>query len=79
MVDGKEVVVTDMDESLKIQNEARNMLKNANGDGVVSNVTEISNVTNVIVPPQMPVKITFLEQDKEEEILEMLTRNILLK
>jgi len=57
MVDGKEVVVTDMDESLKIQNEARNMLKNAtSGDGVVSNVTEISNVTNVIVPPVMPVK-----------------------
>ena len=27
MVDGKEMVVTDMDESLKIQNEARNMLK----------------------------------------------------
>ena len=59
MVDGKEVVVTDMDESLKIQNEARNMLKNANGDGVVSNVTEISNVTNVIVPPQMPNKDNF--------------------
>jgi len=59
MVDGKEVVVTDMDESLKIQNEARNMLKNASGDGVVSNVTEISNVTNVIVPPQMPNKDNF--------------------
>ena len=59
MVDGKEVVVTDMDESLKIQNEARNMLKNATGDGVVSNVTEISNVTNVIVPPQMPNKDNF--------------------
>ena len=49
-----------MDESLKIQNEARNMLKNAtSGDGVVSNVTEISNVTNVIVPPQMPNKDNF--------------------
>jgi len=59
MVDGKEVVVTDMDESLKIQNEARNMLKNATGDGVVSNVTEISNVTNVIVPPIMPNKDNF--------------------
>ena len=59
VVDGQEVVVTDMDESLKIQNEARNMLKNANGDGVVSNVTEISNVTNVIVPPQMPNKDNF--------------------
>ena len=60
VVDGKEVVVTDMDESLKIQNEARNMLKNAtSGDGIVSNVTEISNVTNVIVPPQMPNKDNF--------------------
>ena len=59
IVDGKEVVVTDMDESLKIQNEARNMLRNATGDGVVSNVTEISNVTNVIVPPQMPNKDNF--------------------
>lgn len=57
MVDGKEVVVTDLDENLKIQNEARNMLKNANGDVVSS--TEISNVTNVIVPPQMPIKENF--------------------
>ena len=60
MVDGKEVVVTDLDENLKIQNDARNMLKNAiTGDGevVVSN-TEISNV-NVIVPPVMPVKEDF--------------------
>ena len=57
MVDGKEVVVTDMDESLKIQNEARNMLKNATGD--VASVTEISSVTNVIVPPQMPNKDNF--------------------
>ena len=56
MVDGKEVVVTDMDESLKLQNEARNMLKNATGDGEVVSSTEISNVTNVIVPPVMPVK-----------------------
>ena len=58
VVDGQEVVVTDMDESLKIQNEARNMLKNANGDEIVSS-TEISNVTNVIVPPQMPNKDNF--------------------
>jgi len=58
IVDGKEVVVTDMDESLKIQNEARNMLKNANGDEIASS-TEISNVTNVIVPPQMPNKDNF--------------------
>ena len=59
MVDGKEVVVTDLDENLKIQNDARNMLKNATGDGeVVTSTTEISNV-NVIVPPVMPVKEDF--------------------
>ena len=59
MVDGKEVVVTDLDENLKIQNDARNMLKNATGDGeVVTSTTEISNV-NVIVPPVMPVKENF--------------------
>jgi len=61
IVDGKEVVVTDMDESLKIQNEARNMLKNAESGGgseVVSS-TEITSVTNVIVPPVMPVKENF--------------------
>ena len=57
IVDGQEVVVTDMDESLKIQNEARNMLKNATGD--VASVTEVSSVTNVIVPPQMPIKENF--------------------
>ena len=57
MVDGEEVVVTDLDENLKIQNDARNMLKNATGDGeVVSSTTEISNITNVIIPPVMPVK-----------------------
>ena len=60
MVDGKEVVVTDLDENLKIQNDARNMLKNATGDGeVVTSTTEISNVTNVIIPPVMPVKENF--------------------
>ena len=61
MVDGKEVVVTDLDENLKIQNDARNLLKNAiTGDGeVVTSSTEISNVTNVIVPPVMPVKENF--------------------
>ena len=59
IVDGKEVVVTDLDENLKIQNDARNMLKNATGDGeVVTSTTEISNV-NVIVPPVMPVKENF--------------------
>ena len=61
IVDGKEVVVTDMDESLKIQNDARNMLKNAESGGgsdVVSS-TEITSVTNVIVPPVMPVKDNF--------------------
>jgi len=50
-----------MDESLKIQNEARNMLKNAESGGgseVVSS-TEITSVTNVIVPPVMPVKENF--------------------
>ena len=59
MVDGKEVVVTDLDENLKIQNDARNMLKNAtNGDKVVSSteISNVTNVTNVIVPPVMPVK-----------------------
>ena len=57
MVDGKEVVVTDMDESLEIQNKAKNFYKNAlTGDGEVVSSTEISNVTNVIIPPVMPVK-----------------------
>ena len=58
MVDGKEVVVTDLDENLKIQNDARNMLKHANGDKVVSSteISNVTNVTNVIVPPDMPVK-----------------------
>ena len=61
IVDGKEVVVSDMDESLKIQNDARNMLKNAESGGgseVVSS-TEITSVTNVIVPPVMPIKENF--------------------
>ena len=61
MVDGKEVVVSDLDENLKIQNEARNMLKNAESGGgseVVSS-TEITSVTNVIVPPVMPIKENF--------------------
>ena len=57
MVDGKEVVVTDLDENLKIQNDARDLLKNAMaGDGEVVSSTEITSVTNVIVPPVMPVK-----------------------
>ena len=61
MVDGKEVVVTDLDENLKIQNDARNMLKNANGDKVVSSteISNVTNVTNVIVPPVMPIKENF--------------------
>ena len=61
MVYGEEVVVTDMDESLKIQNDARNMLKNAvSGDGEkVASSTEISGATNIIVPPVMPVKENF--------------------
>ena len=57
IVDGKEVVVTDMDESLEIQNKAKNFYKNAlTSDGEVVSSTEISNVTNVIIPPVMPVK-----------------------
>ena len=57
IVDGKEVVVTDLDENLKIQNNARDFLKNAmTGDGEVVSSTEITSVTNVIVPPVMPVK-----------------------
>ena len=61
MVDGQEVVVTDLDENLKIQNDARNMLKNAtSGDGEkVASSTEISGITNVIVPPVMPLKENF--------------------
>ena len=57
IVDGKEVVVTDLDENLKIQNDARDFLKNAmTGDGEVVSSTEITSVTTVIVPPVMPVK-----------------------
>ena len=60
IVDGKEVVVTDLDENLKIQNDARDFLKNAmTGDGEVVSSTEITSVTNVIVPPIMPVKENF--------------------
>ena len=60
IVDGKEVVVTDLDENLKIQNNARDFLKNAmTGDGEVVSSTEITSVTNVIVPPVMPVKENF--------------------
>ena len=60
MVDGKEVVVTDLDENLKIQNDARDFLKNEmTGDGEVVSSTEITSVTNVIVPPVMPVKENF--------------------
>jgi len=60
IVDGKEVVVTDLDENLKIQNDARDFLKNAmTGDGEVVSSTEITSVTNVIVPPVMPVKDNF--------------------
>ena len=59
-VDGKEVVETGTNDSLKIQNEATNMLKNTtSGDGEVVSSTEITSVTNVIVPPVMPVKENF--------------------
>ena len=65
-----------MDESLKIQNEARNMLKNAvNGDEIASS-TEISNVTNVIVPPQMPNKDNF-PKTRQGRNFRNATRNIL--
>ncbi len=59
-VDGKEVVVTGANDSLKIQNEATNMSKNAaSGDGEVVSSTDLTSVTNVIVPPVMPVKENF--------------------
>ena len=59
-VDGKEVVETGTNDSLKIQNEATNMLKNTtSGDGEVVSSTEITSATNVIVPPVMPVKENF--------------------
>jgi hypothetical protein len=53
IVDGKEVVVTDMDESLKIQNEARDMLREATGGGDSKISTEISGA-NIITPPSRP-------------------------
>ena len=53
IVDGKEVVVTDMDESLKIQNDARAMLSDATGGGDSKISTEISGA-NIITPPSRP-------------------------
>ena len=53
IVDGQEVVVTDMDESLKIQNEARDMLRDATGGGDSKISTEISGA-NIITPPSRP-------------------------
>ena len=53
IVDGKEVVVTDMDESLDIQNDAREMLNNAvDGNSKVVK-TEISGA-KIITPPSRP-------------------------
>ena len=47
MVDGKEVVVTDLDENLKIQNDARKMLKNAtSGNGRESSIINRNNKCN---------------------------------
>ena len=59
MVDGKEVVVTDMDESLKIQNDARNMLKNANGDGEqrVQNLQKYQMSQTLSFHPKCLIKI----------------------
>ncbi len=53
IVDGKEVVVTDMDESLDIQNEAREMLNNAVGKDKKVIETEISGA-KIITPPSRP-------------------------
>ena len=55
IVDGKEVVVTDMDESLKIQNEAREMLSDATGGGDSKISTEISGA-KIITPPSRPIR-----------------------
>ena len=53
IVDGKEVVVTNMDESLDIQNEAREMLNNAVGKDKKVIETEISGA-KIITPPSRP-------------------------
>jgi len=55
IVDGVEVVVTDMDESLKVQNEAREMLSDATGGGDKKISTEISGA-NIITPPSRPIR-----------------------
>ena len=56
IVDGKEVVVTDMDESLKIQNEARDLYKNESGDFLDKiNDAEFTGV-KVLTAPVPPVR-----------------------
>ena len=57
IVDGKEVVVTDMDESLDIQNAARNMLKNAESGNFINKIedAEFTGV-KVLTAPVPPVR-----------------------
>tara|TARA_B100000886_G_scaffold236220_2_gene165401 strand:+ start:1366 stop:2505 length:1140 start_codon:yes stop_codon:yes gene_type:complete len=57
IVDGKEVVVTDMDESLDIQNEARNMLKNAESGNFIDKIedAEFTGI-KVLTAPVPPVR-----------------------
>ena len=79
IVDGKEVVVTDMDESLKIQNEARAMLSDATGSGDSKISTEISGA-KIITPPLRPKKENYpkthtgnvsYQEDYKNYIIEM--------
>ena len=62
IVDGKEVVVTDMDESLRIQNEARNMLKgDQSGKLIPSSSTTTTTTTannNIISKPPISTDLT---------------------
>ena len=62
MVDGKEVVVTDMDESLKIQNEAKDLYKSyESGKGNVLDKVNDAEFTGVkvITTPVPPVREDF--------------------
>ena len=62
IVDGKEVVVSDMDESLRIQNEARNLLKgDQSGKLIPSSSTTTNNTTannNIISKPPISTDLT---------------------
>ena len=62
IVDGKEVVVSDMDESLRIQNEARNLLKgDQSGKLIPSSSTTTNNTTannNIISKLPTPTDLT---------------------